>query len=105
MTTFLTFLRIRGRNQILSHNDRFARLAIASRSCVLRILESGGNDFSAVKPSPIDSFLASWDVVGATPSMTVPFKHVDGRVRSRRLASCTWLYVKDASFPACQNMT
>lgn len=56
---------------------------------MLRILESGVNDFSDIESSPVGSALASCGVADGFLLMTVPLKHVAGRVRSRSLGSCT----------------
>lgn len=56
---------------------------------MLKILESGGNEFSAVESLLVASVLVSSSVADDISSMTVPLKHVGGRVRSRRLGSCT----------------
>lgn len=56
---------------------------------MLKILESGGSAFSAVESMFGGSVLASCGVADGIPSMTVPFKHVDGSVCPSRLGSCT----------------
>lgn len=56
---------------------------------MLRILESGGNAFSEVESLFVGSVLIFCDDADGISSMTVPLKHVGGRVLSRRLGSCT----------------